>query len=396
MENSGRYQFYSTMYPIIIEGLSIIPFKLKNIKTSLLLTVLICIPFFLDAQCDSSWKIKPSSKMTGFADVYYTYDFNKPKSEKRQSFLYNYNRHNALQINSMYLKYAIDHKKYRSNVACHLGTYVDDNYALEPPWLKNIFEANLGFSLNKTNSLWIDAGIFGSHIGFESASSTDNYNLTRSLLAENSPYYLSGVKLSYLPSGKIEMTALLLNGWQHLIKVKGNSLPSFGTQLKLMPYKWATFNWSTFIGTDDPDSIRRVRYFNNFYGQFKFSKKLGLTAGFDIGFQQKVKKSSNYYFWLSPILIVKYQLSPIWAASLRAEYYEDKQSVIISAINNHGFSSSGFSLNTDCNLNKMLLWRLEGRYLYSKDEIFERNASFMRSNFILTTAISIKLDKLLK
>jgi hypothetical protein len=52
--------------------------------------------------------------------------------------------------------------------------------------LKNIYEANVGISLNKKNNLWVDAGVMPSHIGFESAISMDNWYLTRSLLAENS------------------------------------------------------------------------------------------------------------------------------------------------------------------------------------------------------------------
>ncbi len=36
-----------------------------------------------------------------------------------------------------------------------------------------------------------------SHIGFESAVGSDCWNLTRSILAENSPYFESGIKLNY-------------------------------------------------------------------------------------------------------------------------------------------------------------------------------------------------------
>jgi len=43
--------------------------------------------------------------------------------------------------------------------------------------------------IHKTKILWIDAGIFGSHIGIESAVGKDSWNSTRNISADNSPYY---------------------------------------------------------------------------------------------------------------------------------------------------------------------------------------------------------------
>lgn len=80
--------------------------------------------------------------------------------------------------------------------------------------LQHIYESNIGISLNKKNNLWLDAGIFGSHIGFESAISKDCWTLTRSLFAENSPYYLSGTKLTYNPNEHWEFAVIICNGWQ--------------------------------------------------------------------------------------------------------------------------------------------------------------------------------------
>ena len=77
------------------------------------------------------------------------------------------------------------------------GNYARYNLSGEPDWAKYIYEANVGFRLSKKQNIWIDAGIMPSHIGFESAISADCWTLTRNILAENSPYYESGVKLGY-------------------------------------------------------------------------------------------------------------------------------------------------------------------------------------------------------
>jgi hypothetical protein len=50
----------------------------------------------------------------------------------------------------------------------------------------------------------------------------------------------------------LEIAGLIVNGWQRIQRLQGNSLPSFGTQINYSPTEKITFNWSTFIGTDDP------------------------------------------------------------------------------------------------------------------------------------------------
>ncbi len=348
------------------------------------------------AQSDTTKTLSPKIELSGFIDVFYVYDFNQPKTDYRQTFLYNYNRHNEFNLNLGFIKISAQHQKYRANIALQTGTYANDNYAYEPGLLKNIFEANAGILLNKKNNLWLDAGIFASHIGFESAISLDNWTLTRSILAENSPYYLSGAKLTYTPNKKIELIALVCNGWQHIQKMKGNSLPSFGTQLKVMPTEKITFNWSTFVGTDDPDTTRRMRYFNNFYGQLQLLKKFGLIAGFDVGTQQRTKNSPVYDFWFSPVIIGQFAINKNWKTAIRAEYYQDETGIIIPTGTINGFRTTGLSLNLDYSRTQNIICRLEGRWLNCKDKVFETKTTPTNNNFIIGTSIAIKFSEIIK
>lgn len=363
----------------------------QTLKLNFYLTISLFI-FCLTAhgQTDSSvWSQKPEISYSGFVDIFYAYDFNKPQTNYRQTFLYNHNRHNEFNLNLGLLKVSTKHLKYRANLALQAGTYVIDNYAAEPTVLQHIYEGNAGLSLNKKNNLWIDAGIFGSHIGFESAISKDSWTLTRSLLAENSPYYLSGAKLTYNPNDRWELATIICNGWQRIKKVSGNSLPAFCTQIKYIKADRLTINWSTFIGTDDPDSTRRMRYFNNFYVQSQSTKKFGFIAGFDIGGQQTGKDSSEYNIWFSPVIILRYSLTDKWSTSLRAEYYQDKDGVIIATGTSNGFTTSGLSLNLDYSPIKNVAWRLEGRWLDSADKIFKKENKYTNDNYFIVTSIAV-------
>lgn len=148
-------------------------------------------------------------------------------------------------------------------------------------------------------NLWLDAGIFSSHLGFESAISMYNLTLTHSLAAESLPIFLSGAKLTYEPNERRTLAGIITNGWQRIQQVEGNSIPSFGTQVSHSGSKNTTINWSILVGTDDPHETRRIRYFNNVYGQFQLSEKIAVIAGYDIDTQQKIKNSSTYDFWLT-------------------------------------------------------------------------------------------------
>ena len=294
-------------------------------------------------------------------------------------------------MNLGFIKANYSSDKVRANLALMTGTYAHANLSAEPEIFRNLFEGNVGIKLSSKKNIWLDAGIFSSHIGFESTIGKDCWNLTRSILAENTPYYECGVKFGYTtPNGKWYLTAMVLNGWQMIKRLDGNSTPAFGTQLTWKPNKNVTLNSSTFIGNDNPDSVKKMRYFHNFYGIFQLNDKWFPTIGFDIGAEQKTKRSSKFNSWYSPILIIKYTATDKVSLAARAEYYSDKNEVIISTGTQNGFQTTGFSANVDYTIQKNVLWRIEARSLKSMDNIFEKGGSALISNCLwMATSLSI-------
>lgn len=359
--------------------------------------VAVCLTGFTAAAQQSNDTIKilpqseiPALKFSGYVETYYAYDFNQPESNVRPGFIYSHNRHNEVALNLGFIKAAYDNGAVRGNLALMAGTYANANLAAEEATLKNVFEANVGVKLSKTANLWLDAGIFSSHIGFESAIGKDCWTLTRSILADNSPYYESGAKLSYTsPSGKWFISGLVLNGWQRIQRVEGNKTLAFGHQLTYKPNEKVTLNSSSFVGNDKPDADKRMRYFHNFYGIFQLSDRFGLTAGFDIGAEQKAKGSESYSSWYSPVLIAKYAISDKFSLSARGEYYADEEGVIIATGTENGFKTFGYSLNFDYNIYSNVVWRVEARTLNSKDDIFVRDGDPTANNTFMATSLAI-------
>lgn len=330
-------------------------------------------------------------KISGYAEVYYQFDANNPKNNSRPSFIYSHNRNNEVNLNLGFIKANYETEKLRANLSLATGTYMNANYSAESGVLKNIYEANIGVKISKSKNLWIDAGILPSHIGFESAVSKDCWTLTRSLQAENSPYFESGVKISYTSnSGKWFLSGLVLNGWQRIQRVDGNSTVAFGHQLTYKPTEKITLNSSSFIGNDKPDSIRQMRYFHNLYGIFHLTDKFALTTGFDIGAEQKAKGTDQYNVWYSPVMIAKFSPTEKLSFAVRGEYYQDKKGVIIATGTDNGFQTFGYSLNADYWILPNLVWRTEIKNLNSKDQIFlTTNDAFKNNNFSAVTSLAV-------
>ena len=172
-------------------------------------------------------------------------------------------------------------------------------------------------------------------------------------------------------------------------RVPGNSLMSWGTQVTYTPSASGSLNYSTFLGTDKPDSVRLWRFFHDLYGTFNVSEKLELVLCFDIGQEQASKGSNNYNTWYGTAVIVRYVLQKSWAIALRGEYYNDEKGVIISTGTSNGFKTSGASINFDKGFGSHVLWRTEARLFNSKDKIFTKNDTQVNENTAITTSLAL-------
>lgn len=339
------------------------------------------------AQTDTT---KSPFTFSGYLETYYAYDFGNPDNHNRPAFMYSHNRHNEFNLNLGFVKASYNTDNVRANLALATGTYMNANYAAEPSVLKNIYEANAGMKISKNKNLWIDAGVFSSHIGFESAVGIDNWTLTRGIYAENSPYFETGAKISYTTdNGKWFVSGLVLNGWQRIQRADGNNTLAFGHQLTYKPNSKITLNSSSFIGNDKADSTRQMRYFHNLYGIFQITEKFALTAGFDIGAEQKSKGSSSYNTWYTPILIAKFSPAEKHNIAVRGEYYSDKNGAIIGTGTPNGFKTWGYSINYDYLIRTNVMWRIEGRGFSSQDRVFTMNDKPSNNNYFITTSLAI-------
>ena len=324
--------------------------------------------------------------LSAYGDFYYSYDFSNPQDHEKPNFIYNHKRHNEINTNLILLKANYLHKNTRGNLGFMAGNYAQYNLSAEPNWAQFIYEANMGVKLSQKQNIWLDVGIMPSHIGFESAISADCWTLTRSILAENSPYYETGLKVGYANKKEnLSVSFLVLNGWQKIQKTNFMQRPSFGIQATFKPKENLIFNYSNFLGTDKPDRAASFRHFHNFYMQYEPTKSFGVTVGFDIGSDKNNR--NDYGIWYSPVIILRQSISNKTRVALRGEYYNDKEQILISTRTANGFQTLGLSSNLDYDITNKIRTRFECKLFKAKDPLFKNQ----HTNYSLTTNMTIRL-----
>lgn len=335
----------------------------------------------------------------GYGEVYYGYDFNQPGTNNRPDFIYSHNRHNEVNINLVMLRAKYEKDRVRANIGIMTGTYANANLAAEPGVIKNIYEANGGVRLHKFRDLWLDAGIFESHIGPEGAISMDCPTLTRSLIAEGSPYYEAGARLSYTSiNKKWYMAVMYLNGWQRIQRPVGYSKPAGGTQLTFTPNDKVLFNLSTFIGSDRPDIDKSTRYFADFYTRIQLAKKLQVTATIDIGGDTYLVHGTGNYDsdgWLGSALILQYNTTARASWVARGEYFYDPFGTVMPTVVGGitpEFAIAAYSLGYDRRITNGLLWRIEAKGYVGNDRSFRKGAGIFNDDYVLTTSLAFRFN----
>jgi hypothetical protein len=350
--------------------------------------ILIC---FLFVSVDSIGQKDSSKKFTfsGYGELYYSYDFSKPITFEKPDYNYNYKKHNQLNVNLAYVKASYQTNRFRSNLAIMAGNYVSYNLSNEPNWARPIFEANIGYKIFKQHNLWVDAGIMPSHLGFESAVGGDCWTLSRSILAENSPYFETGFKINYTNrKEKVLLAFYVLNGWQKIALSKFDTKPSFGIQVSYKPNNTVTVNYSNFIGFAKPDSLHAFRLFHNLYAIYDASPRISFIVGLDVGTEKTI--GTKLAVWYTPVFISKISLHQKHRLAGRLEFYSDSKHIIIQTGTANGYQTWGASINYDYQFTQKVLLRAEVKTFQSKDAIFKYEQPSRISNST-TVAMVVRL-----
>jgi len=341
-------------------------------------------PVITDTVSSSS---KGTVSIGGYIDTYYTYHSRNPDGEYAP-YLVNSSRKNNLAINLAYVDIMYSGENVRVRLVPGFGTYMNLNYGTEPGTLKNLYEGYVGIRLSEKKNIWLDAGLFGATYTNESPVSKDNLMYTRSLGSEYSPYYLSGLKLSFPIVDKWNARVFLLNGWQIINDT--NSKKSIGTQVEYNPNDNLQFSWSTYVGDERSDAQQnyRIRMFSDWYCLYKLNDEWDFTADAYIGLQQY--NSGESETWWQANGAAQYSFAPKSSLSGRFEVFSDARAVVAQNefANGAGFKLYSTGLCYNYQIHKNALFRMEGRYFFAPDAVFIDDDGVYKNSTMITASLT--------
>jgi hypothetical protein len=342
---------------------------------------LVLVLFFLSFRGDTK-----DINWSAFIDSYYAYDFNNPPDRERE-YTTQPSRHNEFSINLAYLDLELKESKRRGRLALQWGTSVDANYAAEPNNnIQIIQEAYAGVKI--ADRLWVDGGIFLSHIGIESFISKYNTNYSRSLNADNVPYYQAGLRFDFNASSTENFQLHILNGWQRINE--NNTGKAIGGQFKKQLKEGFTFTYNNFFGDELQTTERsRFRTYHNLILENALTDRYIVQASFDLGTQAQ-EKSTGVDTWFASSLILGQKISEFSRMGYRLEFYLDPAEANVVTTTAKGFEVISASTNYDKELAKETIWRSEIRGFYSKHEIYKTSESDKgRWNAVAVSSIAL-------
>ena len=337
----------------------------------------------------------PQRTFGAFVDTYYAWDFNRPRNFDR-AYTTQPARHSEVNVNLAYVEAKWSGPRYRGRLALQWGTSVQANYAAEPK-LGNVSgpnvsqfiqEATVGYQLAPT--LWLDGGIFFSHVGLEGWISRDNLAYTRSLVADFSPYYEAGAKLTWTPSSKVTALVCLLNGWQNISKY--NTPPATGVRIDYTPTSAVTITYDNFIGNATADSLPvHLRIYHDVVAQYSPNALWQLAANYSLGSQSRSTASGGTASWWGITTLAKYHATPRLALVGRVEEYSDPSQIIVVTGLPASFQTTGASIGTDVSFTGPVIWRTELRALRSTSAVWPSNLSgqYSANNTFAVTSLSV-------
>ncbi len=310
----------------------------------------------------------------GFVDIYYAYDFNRPADHANwfPGVGTSAKRDNEFAINLAEIDFVMAPAPVGFRLSAGYGNSLEVVHASEPTGVatdpdtwENLVQASIQYQTGIGRGLFIEAGVYPSHIGFEAFQTKANWNYTRSWLGELSPYYQTGLKIAY-PLGERWSTQVhILNGWQ--VIGDNNRGKTLGWQFAYAADKVSvTFNG--IVGPELPDNDRDLRALLDTVVVWKATPVWSLALSLDLAGQEQPTGEDARWQGLG---VYARRAAPRarTACAVRAEYYDDED----GAISGTAQTLKEFTVTIELRPVEHLILKFEGRIDRSTEEVFAGN-----------------------
>jgi hypothetical protein len=266
-----------------------------------------------------------STELSGFVDIYYGYNFNRPRTVLTQ--LRNFDvQHNSFSMNLAEIalnKVPTADSRGGFRVDLDYGPTAATVHAVEPGTngvFQNIGQAYLSYLAPSGKGLQFDIGAFVTPHGTEVIKTKDNWNYSRSLLfALAIPYYHMGARVTYPFSDRFTLSGTVVNGWNNV--VDNNTGKTVGIQAIVTPVSAVTIVQNYMGGPEQNDDNEDWRHLSDTTVTYKANSRLALAANYDYGTD---RAAGARVVWQGIAGYARCQANAWLALASRFEYYDDR------------------------------------------------------------------------
>lgn len=300
--------------------------------------------------------------LLGYVDTYYCTDNLDKEFDLFSSINH---RRETFALNIAYLKFDYTTDNLKLTLALQEGDIPQNIYFQEP---KNIQQANAKFKIY--DNLWLGAGIFTTHIGWEATHPRNNFFSTHSATTFFEPTYQTGLSLNYNLSENFSFSFYLING-NHLFE-DNNKNKTIATSIN---YKVGnlSFSYNNMFGNEEPDGKKsRLHTYHNLIIYNSINDKFELATQIDIGTLEN-SFGSKTGLMKSGFIQYKYKISNKINHSGRMSYFSDTQNVYNQNV--EGFDAT---IGLEFKPYETSYIRFESRYL--RNNSGSNKYAFVRNN----------------
>jgi len=313
--------------------------------------------------------------ITGFVDVYFGYNFNRPTSRINQLRNFDF-RDQRFCLNLGELAVTRIPEPFGFRLDLNYGPRTTDwIHASEPAnseLVQYVQQAFVSYKAPVGKGLTVDVGKFVTQHGAEVIETKDNWNYSRSLLfAWAIPYYHFGVRAGYPIHARFTFNTYLVNGWNNV--VDNNRGKTFGLQGIWTPHRNVSFVLNYMVGPEQATNTSPVRELFDTVITFFATPKLSLMLNYDYG-RDRADTGAKVH-WNGLAGYARYSPTPWLTFSPRWEWFNDSD----------GFATgqaqelTEVTITNELRVAKNLFSRLEFRQDRSTVDFFENDSGKKRT-----------------
>ena len=303
----------------------------------------------------------------------YTYNFENPDSGKNRQRIFD-QKANTFLLDLAQVQFAKDAPEgglgFKLKVSAgETAKYIhsaglgnsDDSFDLTEAYVDYVAPLGSGLKLR--------FGKFATYLGAEAIEAKENWNYSLSFLFNYAvPLTHTGFMAEYKFSKALTASLYLVNGWD--VTTDNNHGKSLGASFVFTPLEPVEILFNFMYGPEQQSNSSHNRFVFDWVGTIKATKSLTFMANVDYAREDSDPlnggKNSE---WYGAAAYAKYDFTDLFSASVRAEYFDDKNGVRTGIAQ----KLKEVTLGTEFRIAKGLLVRPEYRHDWSDQKAFDSN-----------------------